>query len=231
MWKPEPWTPNSPRLTSLSPEGRCQTKSPRVPPGPLELLQAVGQDHDVRSSCPPPGACCSRRAGSDPGSGGGPGQGAIYQGCQGLSRARPRYPRGLRITAPRGRLLRAFGAGSNDLVSPAWEKAARPAIGSRSMRLPKSWALRWTLSGSAYLEAPSHTNATKKAACGYYWTPTRTRPVMYETPTSRDLLAMRSYPRCGTASSPWNASSNRSARPTASTAGCWPRPWSGSLRS
>jgi hypothetical protein len=28
-----------------------------------------------------------------------------------------------------------------------------------------------------------------------YWTPARKRPVMYRTPTSRNLLVMRSYPR------------------------------------
>jgi hypothetical protein len=40
-----------------------------------------------------------------------------------------------------------------------------------------------------------------------------------------DLIVPRSYPRCETASNRWSASWNKSARPTASTAGCWPRPW------
>ena len=38
----------------------------------------------------------------------------------------------------------------------------------------RSWASRWTPSGNAYLEGLSPTSATKTAACGYYWTRTRT---------------------------------------------------------
>jgi hypothetical protein len=60
----------------------------------------------------------------------------------------------------------------------------------------RSWASRWTPSGNAYLEGLSPTSATKTAAYGYYWTPTRTRPVKYRTSTTQsDSAALMSEMR------------------------------------
>src|SRR5215217_3462060 len=79
--------------------------------------------------------------------------------------------------------LEAFGPAPNGLVSPVWERAARPVTGCRSIRLLRLWVSPSTPSGSAYPETLYLTNATRTVGCGCYWTPTRTRAVKYMTPT------------------------------------------------